>query len=157
MRIRTVIAAGAALLLSGFLRPDPAFGGDRRRVLAVSAPSSGLELTFVSAPDGVVDAGTIQWRGGSRKATVTTRTVRLRIGQPAPEPRGTATVRAFLETADARCTVRVDGVVLTSVPRVIQRHAPVGLAVPHRIEIEVPVHAADGPLLASIGWEVSSE
>lgn len=158
MRTRTLSAVGAVLLLSvTALRPVPAFGGDRPRVLAVSPPATGLELAFVSAPGGVMDAGTIQWRGGSKKATVTTRTVRLRIGQPAAEPRGTATLSAFLQTADARCTVRIDGVVLTSAPRVIQRNAPIGVAVPHRIEIEVPVHAADGPLLTSIGWEVTTQ
>ncbi len=149
MSLRTCCAVGAVLLLG--------FGGDRPRVLAVSPPSTGLELTFVSAPDGVMDAGTIQWRGGAKKTTVTTRTVRLRIGQPAAEPRGTATLSAFLETVDARCTVRVDGVVLTAAPRVIQRNAPIGMTVPHRIEIEVPVHAADGPLLTSIGWEITTQ
>ena len=31
------------------------------------------------------------------------------------------------------------------------------IAFAHRIEIEVPTTSAEGPLLASIGWEVTTE
>jgi hypothetical protein len=156
MSTRTFSSVGVVLLLA-FLLPLRAFGAGRQRVLAVSPPSSGLELVFVSAPAGIIDAGTIVAHGGSRRATVSTRTVRIRIGEASPEPRGTATLRAFLETADPRCTIRVNGVVLAAAPRAIGRHLPIGIAVPHRIEIEVPINAAEGPLLASIGWEVSTD
>ena len=128
-------------------------------MMAVS-PSSAPALTLVGmsgGANGIVDAGTIVWRGGSKRSAVSTRTVILRIGEPSRESRGTATVRAFLETFDPRCTIRIDGVPLTTVPRVIRRQAPVGIAFTHRIEIEVPRTAADGPLQASIAWEVTTE
>ena len=121
---------------------------------SASSPAPGLTLVGVS---GMVDAGTIAWRGGARPSAFSTRTVTMRIGEPAREPRGTATLRAFVETFDPGCTIRIDGVPLTTVPRVIRRQAPVGIAFTHRIEIEVPRTAADGPLQASIAWEVTTE
>lgn len=121
---------------------------------AVSPPSAGPQLVFLEP---AVDAGPMTWRGGSKRSTVTTRTVTLRIGEPSRESHGTATVRAFLETVDPRCTIRLDGVVLTTAPRVVRRHAPLGIPFTHRLEIEVPVTAADGPLQASIGWEVTTD
>lgn len=126
-------------------------------MLPVSSPNVGYGIAFVNAPAGVVDTGTIVAKGGSKHSTITTRTVRLRIGEPSQEPRGTAALHAFLETADPRCIIRVDGIVLTAAPRLIQRHTPIGVAVAHRIEIEVPVQSAEGPLLASIGWEVTTD
>jgi hypothetical protein len=123
--------------------------------MAVSPSSPPLQLTIVGSA--VIDAGTIVWRGGAERSTRAVRTATLRIGEASSEPRGTATVRAYVETLDRRCTLRIDGITLTTVPRVIRRHAPVGIPFTHRIEIEVPVTAADGPLEASIAWEVTTE
>jgi hypothetical protein len=150
---------GPALALVVFLLPLPfndAYAGGRRRVVAVSPPSSGPELTFVDALP-FVDAGTIAWQGGPKRASVSRRTVTLRIGEASREPSGTATVRAFVETFDARCTIRVDGVALTTAPQVVRRNAPVGIAFTHRIDVEVPAAAAEGPLQATIGWEVTTD
>ena len=153
MNTRMVQSRGAMLFLLLFVCLH-VHGGDRRRVRAVSPPSSALAIAFLEG--GLVELGTISW-SGAKRATVTTRTVRLRIGEPPAEARGNVTLRAFLETADPRCTVRVDGVVLTTLPRVIRRNAPVGVPIAHRIEVEVPVTMPDGPLHASIGWEVTTE
>ena len=154
----TPSALGLVLLLPAviLLHPDHAHGGGRRRVLAVSPPSSTPQLTLVGAA-GAVDAGTIAWRGGRTRSATAARTVTLRIGEPLPGLRGTATVRAFVETFDPHCMIRIDGVPLTTAPRIIRRHAPVGVAFTHRIEIEVPVTAPDGPLQASIAWDVTTE
>ena len=157
MTMRGLHSIGAALILSVALLSQPAAGGDRRRAVAVSLPSDPLALTFVGAAGGVVDSGTIVWRGGSRPFASSVQTVRVLIGRASAEPTGTATLTAFLENADARCTVRIDGIVLTKAPRTIQRHAPIGVPVAHRIEIEVPRTAGDGPLLMSIGWEVTTD
>jgi hypothetical protein len=143
------------LLAAFLLFPTHAHGGGRRRVMAVSPASPPLQLTLVGTS--VIDAGTIVWRGGSDRSTKAVRSVTLRIGEPSREARGTATIRAFVETFDRRCKLRIDGIELTTVPRVIRRHAPVGVPFTHRIEIEVPVTAADGPLDASIAWEVTTE
>lgn len=126
-------------------------------MLAASRPSSALSIRFIDAAAGLLETGTIVWRGGTRRSTVTTRTVRMRVGEASNESQGSVTIRAFLETTDARCTIRVDGVPLTTAPRVIRTHAPIGVAFAHRIEVEVPISAADGPLQTSIGWEVTTE
>jgi hypothetical protein len=135
------------LLLSAHLH-----AGGRRRAVAVPPPSS-LSLTFVDGP--VLDTGSFSYRGGREKAAVAARSFAIRIGEPGA--RGTATLRAFLETAGPDAIVRVDGIVLTTTPRVIRRHVPLGTAVAHRLEVEVPVTAPDGPLNASIGWEATTE
>lgn len=152
---RTAVVFCLCLCLNTNLR-----AGGRRRAVAVPPPSSALSLTFIDSgrdAAAIVDAGTISWRGGRKRYTVTTRTFGVRIGPASREARGTATLRAFLETTDPHATIRIDGIVLGTAPRIIQRNAPVGIAVTHRLEIEVPVTAPDGPLTAMIGWEVTTE
>ena len=148
------VAAGTtvALYLSLILTPSLQAGARRR---AAAGPPPSLSLTFVGT--GVVDAGTMSWRGGRERFTVTTRTVTVRIGPASPEARGRATLRAFLETPDPHATIRIDGIVLGTAPRVIRRGAPIGIPFTHRLEIEVPVSAPEGPLAATIGWEVTTE
>lgn len=156
-RISPVAAGTAALYLSLILTPSLQAGARRR---AAAGPPPSLSLTFVAsgaAGTGVVDAGTMSWRGGRERFTVTTRTVTVRIGPASPEARGRATLRAFLETPDPHATIRIDGIVLGTAPRVIRRGAPIGIPFTHRLEIEVPVSAPEGPLAATIGWEVTTE
>jgi len=134
--------------------------GGRQRAVAVSPPSSALSLTFLEGgqvPTAVVDAGTIAWRAGRKQVSVTARTFGVRIGTATREARGTATLRAYLETPDPNAAIRVDGILLGATPRIIQRNAPIGIAVTHRLEIEVPVSAPEGTLAATIGWEVTTE
>jgi hypothetical protein len=153
---KSSIATALALLISLLVLPSTTLhAGGRRRAVAVSLPSSELTLTFLDGA--IVDAGPVIWRGEKRKATSVTRTATLRIGRASQEPRGTATLRAFLETSDAHTIVRVNGILLGTAPRVVQRHAPIGIASTVRIEIEVPVSAPQGPLTASIGWEVTTD
>jgi hypothetical protein len=143
-------------LIAVLLNPPHLLAGGRRR--AVAAPRSFPELS-VAFPGsaGVVDAGTISWRGGPKDETITTRNVAMRIGPATPEARGTATVRAFLEMPDPLCSIRVNGVLLTVVPQIVQRQAPIGITTSYRIEIAVPTSAPEGPLQTSIGWEVSTD
>jgi hypothetical protein len=151
---KSTVAPVLLLLAVLLLSPSAALGGGRRRVIAVSPPPSPLAITFVGSGP-VIDTGTIVSRGGRKAAAISTRTVSMRIGEPSREARGTATVRAYVETVDPRCTIRIDGVTLTAAPRLIRRNAPVGVAATYRIEIEVPITAAEGPLQTSIGWEVT--
>lgn len=157
MQLRTpasVVALAILLALVSAISASTLQAGSRRRAVAVSPPSSDLTLTFLDGP--VLDAGPLVWRGAKRK-TLVTRTVVLRIGRASREALGTATLRAFLETPDPRAQVRVDGILLGAAPRVVRRHAPIGIATTHRIEIEVPVSAPEGPLATSIGWEVTTD
>jgi hypothetical protein len=123
--------------------------GGRRRAVSVSPPSEELAIAFIDAPGGMVDTGTIA--GKTRK------TFGIRIGRASRESQGHATLHAFLETADARCIVRLDGIVLTTQPRIIERFAPIGITTTHRLEIEVPASAPEGALLTTIGWNVSTD
>jgi hypothetical protein len=133
--------------------------GARRRAVATPVPSDELSIAFVDAGHALLDAGAIAFRPnqGRRGMAVTTRAFGLRIGQPSREARGTATLRAFLETADPRATVRIDGIVLGTAPRVIRHHAPIGIAMRLSLEIEVPPQAPEGALMTTIGWEVSTD
>lgn len=123
--------------------------GGRRRAVPVSPPGEDLAIAFVDAPGGMVDTGSI--------AGKTRRTFGIRIGRPSREARGHATLRAFLETGDPHCIVRLDGIVLGTQPRVIARFTPIGITTAHRLEIEVPPSAPEGALVTTIGWHVSTD
>lgn len=147
----------AALLLTAFCFfhfTAPLVAGGRRRVLAASPASSDVSLVFLDST--LVEIGTIA-SPGSRRPAVTKKTITMRIGAASREPRGTATLRAFLESPDPRCTVRIDGIPLSAAPRVIQRHAPIGIPFTHRLELEVPLSVSEGPLHTAIGWEITTE
>ncbi|HYO76985.1 MAG TPA: hypothetical protein VE010_11020 [Thermoanaerobaculia bacterium] len=163
MSTRTNTPAAVATLVTLYFSLTVSFdlqAGGRQRAVAVTPPPSGLSLTVLEtgrASTAVVDAGTISWRGGRRRYSVTARTFAMRIGAASREARGTATVRAFLETPDPHATIRIDGIVLSATPRIVQRNAPIGIAVTHRLEIEVPVSAPEGAVAANIGWEITTE
>lgn len=153
----TVFTICFALLL-----PFHLHAGGRRRAVSVSPPSDPLVIAFVDAPGGTIDTGTIartinSRRGSSVGNAVTRRTFGIRIGPPSREASGRATLRAFLETADPRCIVRLDGIVLGTLPRIIERFAPIGIITMHRLEIEVPPSAAEGALVTTIGWGVTTD
>jgi hypothetical protein len=137
--------------------------GGRRRAVAAPRPADELAITFVDAPGGLLDAGSItgsEPRRDSRskaRSTITKKTFGLRIGRPSRETQGTATLSAFLETADPRCIVRLDGIVLGTQPRLLDRFAPIGTVTTHRLEIEVPASAPEGALVTNIGWLVSTD
>lgn len=146
-----------AVLFTLLLCPNLPAGGRRR---AVAAPTSAetLAITFVDVPAATLDAGTIAWSNwpGTKGAAMTRRTFGIRIGRPSREARGNATLRAFLEIADPRAIVKIDGIVLGTQPQVIDRFAPIGITRTHRLEIEVPASAPEGALAMSIGWEVTT-
>lgn len=141
---RLAILAALSLLVAFHL-----FAGGRRRAVPVSPASDDLAISFVDAPGGMVDTGSIAGR--------TRKTFGIRIGRASREARGHARLHAFLETADPRCIVRLDGIVLTTQPRIIDRFAPIGITTTHRLEIEVPASAPEGALLTTIGWNVSTD
>lgn len=153
-RTRVLVFVHLVVLAASF----PVLGEGRRRAVAVSPSLDELAITFVDAEHAVLDAGALAHRprtSGKGMAT-SRREVGIRIGSPSREARGTATLRAFLETADPRCIVRIDGIVIGATPRVIQHHAPIGIATRHRIEIEVPPDVPEGALVMTIGWEVTT-
>jgi hypothetical protein len=136
-----------SILLAALLAA-PASAGGRRRT-AVSAPGGGVTIAFVgvsmgSGADAVLDAG--------RLSKTQRRTFGIRLDGPGK----TATLRASLETVDAQCTVRVDGIVLGLAPKTIAAHAPLGSVATHTLEIEVLASAPEGAFAAAVRWEVST-
>lgn len=153
--MKLISRAIPSLLIAVLLSSPQVLAGGRRRAVA-SRPSPELTVNFPGSA-GVVDAGTMSWQGSRPDVTVTTRSVAMRIGPATPEARGTATVRAFLETPDPHCSIRVNGVLLTGIPQIVRRQAPIGITNSYRIEIAVPTSAPEGPLQTSIGWEISTD
>lgn len=152
----SAIATVLILLTTTLLLSPELQAGGRRRVVAVSPPPSAPQLTLVGMAS-FVDGGVIAWDGGSRRSAVSTRTLVLRIGEAGRESRGNATLSASIETIDPRFTIRLDGVPLNTAPRVIRRNAPIGIPFSHRLEIEVPVGASEGPIHTAIAWQVTTE
>lgn len=67
-----------------------------------------------------------------------------------------ARVQAFVQNDMPGQRVRIDGRLLTSVPQLIDASVPVGIAVAHTLEIEVPVSEPAGLLAQNIVWLVEA-
>jgi len=138
----------------------PSARAARRRAVA-TPPAGDLTITFVpmageSLLGDTLDVGSVAHRGYERRdVTKVTRTVGIRVTRT-NGAKGVAALRAWVEAPDARVVLRVDGVVLSSVPRLVDSQAPLGAVIVHRIEIEVPVTAAEGAVLSSIRWEATT-
>ena len=136
-------------ILIAALLAAPAYAGGRRRA-AVSAPRPEISIAFVgvtagSGADALIDAG--------RMSHVQRRSFGIRLDGPG----NTATLRASLETVDARCIVRVDGIELGTAPKVIAAYTPIGSVTTHTLEIIVPPSVPEGAFAASVRWEVTNE
>jgi hypothetical protein len=162
MRSRGYLPLGSTLSLLSLtfvilFFPAVLEAGGRRRAVAVSPTFDELELTFIenALPEATIDAGVVSWDGETSKGASTRRQFAVRIGRPSGEARGTATLRAFLETTGTRCNVSIDGIPLGHVPRIIHANAPIGITTKHKIEIHVPTDAPAGTFDAVIRWEVT--
>ncbi|HEX3110823.1 MAG TPA: hypothetical protein VHU41_17120, partial [Thermoanaerobaculia bacterium] len=82
-------------------------------------------------------------------------TIQIRVDRRGGS-RGSATLRAYLLSPDTRCAIRVDGQLLGAAPIVIDPQIPIGAVTSHRINVDVPVTAAEGPLNTTIQWEAST-
>jgi hypothetical protein len=126
----------------------------RRRAVATPAPD---ELAIVFVPMGgqslmgdVLEVGEIV-RGK------VARTIGVRVERRGGANKGVAALRVWVESPDARCAIRVDGKTIGAAPLLLDSQAPLGVAVIHRIEVNVPASAADGALLSSIKWEATCD
>jgi hypothetical protein len=141
MRPANAIAMLLALTLSA---GSIALAAPRRR--AVAPVPDEVTITFVSRP-AVLDLGSVVHK--------TSETIQIRLDRRGGS-RGSASLRAYLASPDARCSIRIDGRLLGAAPVVIDPQIPIGAVTSHRIDVEVPVSAPDGPLATTIGWEVST-
>jgi hypothetical protein len=154
--------AVAALIATLLIHTTPIAAGGRHRAVAVSTSLEELTVTIVNVTvpgsDALLDAGSVAGdpRSGAPGATIR-RTIGLRIGAAAAQPTGKAVLRASIRETETRYRVRVDGLPLTQVPRLIDAAAPRGVVVNHRLEIEVPPAVPAGSLEVTIDWEATAE
>jgi hypothetical protein len=83
--------------------------------------------------------------------TVVRRQFRLRIDAIATAARVVRTY-AFVQSDVPGHRVRVDGRLLTAGPQIIDVTIPLGVAVAHTLEIEIPISEPPGMLAESIVW-----
>jgi hypothetical protein len=115
-----------------------------------------LELGAISAKRDRTPAGPGPAHGRSRSASITRRRIAVRLESANGLPRFVR-LRALLQAEDPRCRVRIDGITLTTLPQLIDAHAPVGPAVAHTIEVEVPASEPEGPVFSAITWLAETE
>ena len=132
----------------------PAAEAARRRA-AVTQPAEELAIVFVPM-NGQSLMGDVLEVGGIAKGNVA-RTVGVRVVRRGGAGKGVAALRAWVEAPDARVALRVDGKPLGGAPILIDPQAPLGIAVAHRIEIDVPPSAPEGALLSAIRWEATCD
>ena len=126
--------------------------------MVATSPSAreAITIAFVgvtgSGSDAMVDAGALSLARSKR----TRKVFGIRIDAPAAAEGATVTLHAYLESYDSRCTIRVDGVLLSAVPKLIDAHMPVGTITRHTIEIEVPPSVSEGTFASSVRWDVST-
>jgi hypothetical protein len=140
---------------------------DRRR--AAVPPAGALSIEFVDVPEQgapLIAAGSDAWidvRTVSQQAASGGKSVRvrrrfgIRIVRAGGVSWGTAIVTARLDSPDGRSYVRIDGQLLASTPSIVSARAAVGAVTVHILEIEVADTVAEGPLAASISWEVTTQ
>ena len=114
-------------------------------------PANGIGTTTWTA----LDAGTLARRERARGARVV-RNVAVGVDRISGITGGTATLRAQLQFSDGRAIVRINGITLGAAQIVIDSHAPIGNAIVHHIEIEVPATVPAGEVASAIRWEAST-
>jgi hypothetical protein len=158
--MKTLLSLTLALALGA-----PAFGGRRHAVATSPSAQTDVTITFVGVTGGgseaMVDAGVMSQsrtrRGrGPRATSMTRRVFGIRVDAAGASEGTTATLRAYLESHDGRTKIRVDGMELGTVPRVVDAQSPIGIVTRHMIEIEVPADVAEGAFASAVRWDVST-
>jgi hypothetical protein len=133
----------------------------RRRAAPAPVDPDAITISFTPT-DGMrtmtwtaLDVGTLARRERARGARVV-RNVAVGIDRISGITGGTATLRAHLQFSDGRAIVRINGMTLGAAQIVIDPHAPIGSAIVHHIEIEVPSNVPAGEVASAIRWEAST-
>lgn len=108
-----------------------------------------------AAPDARLDLGAISGAPALSRGESSVHVTRI-VEIPLDGMRGgRGTLFAHLEGgADPRFRVRLGGVQLSSVPRVVDAHARLGRTARYVLDLEVPREAAEGPLRSDIRWNL---
>jgi len=104
--------------------------------------------------DAHVDLGALAANRASlrQRAIVTKRRVAVRIDGPGPSVR----LSVALGAETPGCSVRVNGIALSTIPRMLDGAHRVGTAVVHQIEVSIPADVPAGPFLSNIQWLAES-
>jgi hypothetical protein len=132
-----------------------------------AGPASELTIHFepldpgaagVPGGDAFIDFGTVTARPGAGhgRGILIRRRVAVRLDGPAWAP-ASARLSVALTADTPGCTVRVDGVTLSTFPRTIDPVHRVGTAVVHEIEVTIPASAPPGIFLGDLEWLAESE
>jgi hypothetical protein len=97
-----------------------------------------------------LDVGAMTARAGSVRARriLVQRRVMVRVDGPG------ASVRVSVALAQdiPGCAVRIDGMQLSSIPRVVDPAHRVNVAVAHTLDVDIPPDVQPGPFLANLQW-----
>jgi hypothetical protein len=157
MKIVTlVVCAALALPLCAARRRAAAAPAGALSIEFVDVPASGATL-LAAGSDAWVDVNTVSQAGATGKSVRVRRQFGVRIVRTGGVSWGTATVTARVDSPDGRSSLRIDGQALGSMPIVVSARAAIGATNIHTLEIEVRDSVTEGPLAASIAWEVTTQ
>ena len=123
-----------------------------------SDPGSSDGHLTAAGNDAWLDLNRIADNGKSRERRIRVlRRFAVRVVRQGSIAGGSATLTARLDSDDRRATYRIDGHPLSRVPFTVDAHVPIGKLEVHTLEIDVPASAPEGPLAASITWEVTTD
>lgn len=133
------------------LRDSPGFSV---QVFADESPASAAGNATVDVGDLSLQSPKVARHGRGRASSFSVvRHFRLRV-ERADRQSGRVEISAYLLQDCFNCRLRIDGVEISTVPKVIASNTQINTSIGHRLEIEVPTEAAAGALNAEIGWEV---
>jgi hypothetical protein len=119
-----------------------------------------LDTALQSGADGLasVDLGVVSANTQGRHGRSIT--IRRRIAVLLDGGAGTsasARLSVVLATEMPDCVVRVDGLAVSTVPRLVAQAHRIGTPVVHDIEVTIPAHVAEGPFLSALQWIAESD
>jgi hypothetical protein len=159
---RLIFRTVAVLALSVSLLPARAAAGsapavgDARPELTVTFVPVEAQVASPTQGESFLDLGAL---AASRPGAHGRASVRQRVGVRVESPTHTVAVarlQVYLATETPGCTVRVDGVTLTAIPRTLDRIHRVGTTVVHEVEVIVPPNVPAGPFASAITWVAES-
>jgi hypothetical protein len=138
----------------GRVGPIPPAIDELRLVFLEADPGAPVRPGAGDAGEATIDVGRLSAAGCPARGcvrTAVTRSFRMRVDGIATAARAARTY-AFVEDGVPGHRVRIDGRLLTAGPQLIDAAIPLGMAMTHTLEIEVPVSEPEGPLRETIGW-----
>lgn len=133
--------------------------------VSVSAPATALTLRLLpldgaarsdAAGDAFVHIGSVSAHPGPGRKNAPI-VVRQRVGLRLDGQYASARVSVALAVETPGCIVRVDGVTLSTVPRMINPVHRVGATVAHVIEMTIPASVPAGAFLSNLQWFAESD